>query len=174
MARIFLGLLLLAAVIAQAEAFAGSSSLRLPASAVSPRRSTLRPAGPQMLLREKVYKAWQKLKQFAAEDDEDTGDMPKVEVRFEPSGKTCTVPAGSCLREAAEKAGAAVIYGCRDGECGTCESELTHEDGSSEYVRICRATVPEMQDCLVVEIQEEACIKKQKSYLGNKFNEIQY
>uniref|UniRef100_A0A6U2EL99 2Fe-2S ferredoxin-type domain-containing protein n=1 Tax=Hemiselmis andersenii TaxID=464988 RepID=A0A6U2EL99_HEMAN len=174
MTRIILACLLLAATMVQVESFAGSAALRLPSNAASPRRCTQRTVGPQMLLREKVYKAWQKLKDFAAEDDEDSGNKPQVEVLFQPSGKTCTVPAGSCLREAAEKAGAPVIYGCRDGECGTCESELTHEDGSSEYVRICRATVPEMQDSLVVEIQEDACMKKQKSYLGNKFNEVQY
>ncbi len=46
--------------------------------------------------------------------------MPKANVTFEKSGVTVTVPAGTRLIEISEQAGAAISYGCREGECCTC------------------------------------------------------
>jgi ferredoxin len=47
--------------------------------------------------------------------------MPKANVTFEKLGITLSVPAGTRLIEISEKIGANIGYGCREGECGTCQ-----------------------------------------------------
>ena len=51
--------------------------------------------------------------------------MPKAEVHFSDSQVTVTVPAGTRLIEVSERAGAHIVYGCREGECGTCMVKVT-------------------------------------------------
>jgi ferredoxin len=46
--------------------------------------------------------------------------MPKARVTFADIGITVTVPAGTRLIDVSEQAGAGIVYGCREGECGTC------------------------------------------------------
>jgi ferredoxin len=46
--------------------------------------------------------------------------MAKATVTFEDIGVTVTVPAGTRLIEISEKVGSGIIYGCREGDCGTC------------------------------------------------------
>lgn len=46
--------------------------------------------------------------------------MAKATVTFEDIGVTVTVPAGTRMIEISEKVGAGIIYGCREGDCGTC------------------------------------------------------
>lgn len=46
--------------------------------------------------------------------------MPKAKVTFEDIDMTVNVPAGTRLIEVSEKVGAGIIYGCREGDCGTC------------------------------------------------------
>jgi ferredoxin len=46
--------------------------------------------------------------------------MAKAKVTFEDIGLTVSVPAGSRIIELSEKVGAGIIYGCREGDCGTC------------------------------------------------------
>jgi ferredoxin len=46
--------------------------------------------------------------------------MPKAEVTFDDIGVTLVVPAGTRLIEVSEQAGASILYGCREGDCGTC------------------------------------------------------
>jgi ferredoxin len=46
--------------------------------------------------------------------------MPKATVTFAEIPVTLTVPAGTRLIEISERAGAHILYGCREGECGTC------------------------------------------------------
>ena len=46
--------------------------------------------------------------------------MPKAKVTFADVGVTVTVGAGTRLIEVSEQAGASLVYGCREGECGTC------------------------------------------------------
>jgi ferredoxin len=46
--------------------------------------------------------------------------MAKAQVTFEDIGVTFTVPAGTRLIEVSELAGAGILYGCREGDCGTC------------------------------------------------------
>ena len=50
--------------------------------------------------------------------------MPKANVTFEDIGTTVTVSAGTRLIEVSEKVGANITYGCREGECGTCLTEV--------------------------------------------------
>ncbi|MDR3352416.1 MAG: (2Fe-2S)-binding protein [Zoogloeaceae bacterium] len=48
--------------------------------------------------------------------------MPNV--TFADVGVTLAVPAGTLLIEAAERAGANLVCGCREGECGSCLVEI--------------------------------------------------
>lgn len=50
--------------------------------------------------------------------------MPKANVTFDNIGLTVTVPAGTRLIEISEKVGAGISYGCRVGECGTCQVRI--------------------------------------------------
>lgn len=50
--------------------------------------------------------------------------MPKAHVTFADVGVTVTVPAGTRLIEVSEKIGAGIVYGCREGECCTCLTEV--------------------------------------------------
>ncbi len=50
--------------------------------------------------------------------------MPKAKVTFSDVGVTLTVPAGTRLIEVSEKVGAGITYGCREGECATCMTEV--------------------------------------------------
>jgi ferredoxin len=46
--------------------------------------------------------------------------MAKAKVTFRDIGITVNVPVGSRIIEISEKVGAGLIYGCREGDCGTC------------------------------------------------------
>jgi ferredoxin-NADP reductase len=46
------------------------------------------------------------------------------EVELRASGRTLTVPAGGSILGAAEDAGVAVLSSCREGTCGTCETDV--------------------------------------------------
>ena len=46
--------------------------------------------------------------------------MAKAKITFEDISQTVNVPAGTRIIEISEKIGAGVIYGCREGDCGTC------------------------------------------------------
>ena len=46
--------------------------------------------------------------------------MPKAKITFEDIQQTVNVPAGTRVIEVSEKIGAGIIYGCREGDCGTC------------------------------------------------------
>jgi ferredoxin len=50
--------------------------------------------------------------------------MPKCQVTFEDIGVTVTVPAGTRLIEVSESVGAGIVYGCREGECCTCLTQV--------------------------------------------------
>ncbi|HFB2048582.1 MAG: (2Fe-2S)-binding protein [Hyphomicrobiaceae bacterium] len=49
--------------------------------------------------------------------------MEKAKVTFSDVAISVTVPAGIQIIEVSEKAGSGIIYGCREGDCGTC---ITH------------------------------------------------
>jgi ferredoxin len=46
--------------------------------------------------------------------------MPKAQVTFADIDVTIVIGAGARLIEFSERAGAGILYGCREGECGTC------------------------------------------------------
>jgi len=46
--------------------------------------------------------------------------MAKAKVTFKDIGITVSVPVGTRVIEISEKVGAGLIYGCREGDCGTC------------------------------------------------------
>ena len=51
--------------------------------------------------------------------------MPKAQVTFEDIGLTVNVPAGARVIDISERVGSAIIYGCREGDCGTCMMQVT-------------------------------------------------
>ena len=46
--------------------------------------------------------------------------MAKGKLTFEDIDVSVNVPAGTRVIEVSEKVGAGIIYGCREGDCGTC------------------------------------------------------
>ncbi len=46
--------------------------------------------------------------------------MAKAQLTFADIGVTVTVPAGSRVIEISEKVNSGIVYGCREGDCGTC------------------------------------------------------
>jgi ferredoxin len=59
-------------------------------------------------------------KRFLIHTQEFNPLMAKAKVTFEDIGQTVNVPAGIRVIEVSEKVGAGIIYGCREGDCGTC------------------------------------------------------
>jgi len=48
----------------------------------------------------------------------------KARLTFADIDVTVTVPAGVRVIEISEKVGAGIVYGCREGDCGTCLMEI--------------------------------------------------
>ena len=46
--------------------------------------------------------------------------MAKAKLRFADIDLTVQVPVGVRVIEISEKVGSAIVYGCREGDCGTC------------------------------------------------------
>lgn len=46
--------------------------------------------------------------------------MAKAKITFEDIGRTVSVTAGTRVIEVSEQVGAGIVYGCREGDCGTC------------------------------------------------------
>jgi len=57
--------------------------------------------------------------------------MAKGKLTFTDIGVSVTVPAGTRVIEVSEKVGAGIIYGCREGDCGTC---LMKVDAGNEFL----------------------------------------
>ena len=53
--------------------------------------------------------------------------MAKADLTFKDIGLTVNVPAGVRVIEISEKVGSGIVYGCREGDCGTCMMKV--EDG---------------------------------------------
>ena len=51
--------------------------------------------------------------------------MPKAKITFSDIEQTVNVPAGTRVIEVSEKIGSGIIYGCREGDCGSCMMEVT-------------------------------------------------
>ncbi len=50
--------------------------------------------------------------------------MAKAKVTFQDIDTTVNVPAGTRVIEISEKVGSGIIYGCREGDCGTCMMQV--------------------------------------------------
>lgn len=46
--------------------------------------------------------------------------MAKAQLSFADIGVTITVPAGTRVIEISDKLNSGIVYGCREGDCGTC------------------------------------------------------
>ena len=46
--------------------------------------------------------------------------MAKAQLSFADINVTITVPAGTRVIEISDKLNSGIIYGCREGDCGTC------------------------------------------------------
>ncbi|ANT58912.1 MULTISPECIES: 2Fe-2S iron-sulfur cluster binding domain-containing protein [Roseobacteraceae] len=57
--------------------------------------------------------------------------MTKGSLTFTDVDLTVTVPAGTRIIEISEKVGAGIVFGCREGDCGTC---ITHVLEGSEHL----------------------------------------
>ncbi|AXB42430.1 PDR/VanB family oxidoreductase [Amycolatopsis albispora] len=55
---------------------------------------------------------------------QDTGERTAFEVELANSGRTLHVPADRSILETVEAAGVPVLSSCREGTCGTCETEV--------------------------------------------------
>ena len=51
--------------------------------------------------------------------------MAKATINFEDIDVTVSAPAGTRVIEISEKVGSGIVYGCREGECGTCIMKVT-------------------------------------------------
>lgn len=60
-----------------------------------------------------------------------------VEIEFLPAKKTVKAYLGSNVRSVAEKAGVDIKYGCKKGECKTCEVNF-----NGKIVKACQASLP--------------------------------
>jgi ferredoxin len=50
--------------------------------------------------------------------------MAKAQLTFTDIDITVTVPTGVRVIEISEKVGSGIVYGCREGDCGTCLMEV--------------------------------------------------
>ena len=50
--------------------------------------------------------------------------MAKARLTFSDVDVTVTVPTGTRVIEVSEQVGAGIVYGCREGECGTCMMQV--------------------------------------------------
>jgi ferredoxin-NADP reductase len=105
--------------------------------------------GPEPLLAavEQRCRAWPAgalhVERFAAapalSPSADTG----FEVELRATGRTLTVAPGSSILHAVEQAGVAVLSSCREGTCGTCETDVL-------------AGVPDHRDCVLTAAERAA------------------
>ncbi|MFJ2114356.1 MULTISPECIES: PDR/VanB family oxidoreductase [unclassified Streptomyces] len=86
--------------------------------------------GPEPLLRavEERCASWPegalRLERFAPKETGEYAPGDAFEVELAQSGVTLTVPPELSVLEAAEKAGVEVFFSCREGICGSCETEV--------------------------------------------------
>ncbi|MEL6419806.1 MAG: 2Fe-2S iron-sulfur cluster-binding protein [Pseudomonadota bacterium] len=50
--------------------------------------------------------------------------MAKAKLTFTDVAITVNIPAGTRIIEVSEKVGSGIIYGCREGDCGTCMTRV--------------------------------------------------
>ena len=113
--------------------------LDLAAVLETPREDTLvYCCGPEPLLAavEEGCQAWPvgslHIERFKARDVEPGADaLDTFEVVLQRSGTTLTVPPDKSVLEVVEEAGVSVLSSCREGTCGTCETDLL--EGAADH-----------------------------------------
>ncbi|MEU2541487.1 PDR/VanB family oxidoreductase [Streptomyces iakyrus] len=112
--------------------------LDLAAHLGEPEQNTLVHAcGPEPLLRavQEQCASWPPgtlgVERFAPARTAVTGPTEAFELELARSGLTLTVPPGRSVLEAVEEAGVAVDFSCREGTCGTCETDVL--DGTPDH-----------------------------------------
>ncbi|MEE1836110.1 PDR/VanB family oxidoreductase [Streptomyces sp. SP17KL33] len=68
------------------------------------------------------------VERFAPVETPGAGPAEAFEVELARSGLTLTVPPDLSVLEAVEKAGVEVAFSCREGTCGTCETDVLEGD----------------------------------------------
>ena len=68
------------------------------------------------------------VERFAPVETAGAGPAEAFEVELARSGLTLTVPPDHSVLEAVEKAGVEVAFSCREGTCGTCETDVLDGD----------------------------------------------
>ncbi|ULR48020.1 PDR/VanB family oxidoreductase [Streptomyces deccanensis] len=68
------------------------------------------------------------VERFAPVETAAAGPAEAFEVELARSGLTLTVPPDHSVLEAVEKAGVEVAFSCREGTCGTCETDVLDGD----------------------------------------------
>ncbi|MET7689574.1 PDR/VanB family oxidoreductase [Streptomyces sp. NPDC005483] len=103
-----------------------------------PKEGTLVHAcGPEPLLRavQEQCASWPTgtlgVERFAPVPAADTGAAVAFEVELARSGLTLTVPPDRSVLETVEEAGVEVDFSCREGTCGTCETDVL--DGTPDH-----------------------------------------
>ncbi|MFI1708852.1 PDR/VanB family oxidoreductase [Streptomyces griseoruber] len=71
------------------------------------------------------------VERFAPVRTAETAPAESFELELARSGLTLTVPPGRSVLETVEEAGVAVDFSCREGTCGTCETDVL--DGRPEH-----------------------------------------
>ncbi|HVC24121.1 MAG TPA: PDR/VanB family oxidoreductase [Acidimicrobiales bacterium] len=113
-----------------------ASWLSLPEVGASRNGAAVYCCGPEPLLGtvEQLARAWPAralhLERFSSTAVGAGADRP-LEVELRRSGLTVEVPAGCSILEAVERAGIFVLSSCREGTCGTCETDVL--DGLPEH-----------------------------------------
>lgn len=85
--------------------------------------------------------------------------MAKAQLTFKDIGITVSVPVGARVIDISDKLGSGIVYGCREGDCGTClmkvvdgwenlssispiEDKLLRDSAAGKHYRIaCQAQV---------------------------------
>jgi len=84
--------------------------------------------------------------------------MAKAEITFLDIDKTITVPVGTRVIEVSESAGSAILYGCRECDCGNCTMEVIEgmenlSDPSVLEERVLRENLAGRKDRLACQAQ---------------------
>ena len=67
--------------------------------------------------------------------------MAKAQLTFTDVGITVNIPAGTRIIEVSDKVGSGIIYGCREGDCGTCMTHVEAGTGNLSEPSVLEAKV---------------------------------
>lgn len=84
--------------------------------------------------------------------------MSKGSLTFTDVDLTVNVPTGTRIIEISEKVGAGIVYGCREGDCGTCITHVVEggenlSDPSALELRVLKENLAGQADRLACQCQ---------------------